>query len=52
MAFTTDSRMARTATPGVATTVLIAVSVHEFSVPVVRETPSLRPEPSSVAALW
>jgi len=45
-------RTTRSAAPADAITVLVGGSGHSFSMPVVRELPSLGAEPPSVAALW
>jgi hypothetical protein len=52
MSITPFPRSTRSAALANATTVLIAVNAHQYSMPVVRETPSLGREPASVAALW
>ena len=46
------SRATHSTAKAPAITALTAATIHQFAVPVVRETPQLAAEPASVAAMW
>ena len=52
MTTTTPAYTVQRALATVPVSALTAVSVHEFAVPVVRETPLARREPAWVTSMW